>query len=291
MKINRILWLALAAPLATPLGGCLFLKAPAPDPTPTPAPTPRPPFFDPAAGQPRATPINKAGDPVLPDAFRIAGATTGDTIALQSVDTVTAGQPPKPVVNLGTPDPAKLAGIVAPSAEPGLQEARNAITNWTAGQNLDVDIDGKFPRDLNGMRVVQVFFKGRKGPYEGQTLSLNRMLVRSGLAVVDLYSPTSFDTSEWLYDEAYAKRNKSGFWKYGVAIQQRVPITTSLGTGSRSRVTISPTAGVVGRPNPNAATTSVTTTTRTTTTRAVTTPGAAPATGAAGSATPPGARP
>lgn len=251
----------------------MLLKAPEPAPTPTPASTPGPRPFAPAAGQSRGTALNKVGDPVLPDAFRISTPTTGDTIMIQSMDTVKAGTPPKDVVTLGTPDTVKLAGIVAPTVDPGLQGARTAISSWTAGQNLDVDIDAKFPTDLDGNRIVHVFFKGREldskgkpGRFAGQTLSLNRMLVRSGWAVVDLYSPTSFDTSQWLYDEAFARREKLGFWKYGQAIQQRVPVKLKTGTGARSTVTIRPTTrgGVA----------TTTTTTQTTTTVTGTTPGA-----------------
>jgi endonuclease YncB( thermonuclease family) len=264
MKSSRLLaFLTMAPLLAVPFaGGCVFLKAPEPIPTPTPVPAPTPPYFDPAAGQPRGTALNKAGDPVMPDAFRIAGATTGDLVAIQTVDTVKTGTPPRDVITLGPPDTVRLAGIVAPSTEPGLQGAKNAITNWTAGQNVDVDVDAKYPLDLDGRRMVQVFFKGRKGPYEGQQLSLNRMLVRSGWAVVDLYSPTSFDTSEWLADEAYARRHKLGFWKYGQAPQQRVPVKVTANTRGKSNVIVQ-----TARPGqaPATQTTSQTTTSQTTT--------------------------
>ena len=266
MKSSRLFWFLTGAPLVlVPFaGGCVFLKAPEPAPTPTPAPTPKPPYFDAAAGQSRGTALNKLADPVLPDAFRISATTTGDTLLIQSLDTVKTGTPPKDVVTLGAPDTVKLAGIVAPTVDPGLQGARSAISSWTAGQNLDVDLDAKFPTDLDGNRIVHVFFKGRDldskgkpGRFAGQTLSLNRMLVRSGWAVVDLYSPTSFDTSQWLYDEAYARRNKLGFWRYGQAIQQRVPVKIKTGTGARSTVTIAPTT------RGGAATTTKTTTTTT----------------------------
>ncbi|PQV64510.1 Endonuclease YncB, thermonuclease family [Abditibacterium utsteinense] len=242
MKTNRLFLCLAAAPLLLPLaGGCIFLHAPAPEPTPTPASTPKAPFFDPTAGQSRGTALNKAGDLILPDAFRIAGAQSGDRVAIQSVDTVQTGNPPRTVTTLGTADTVRLAGIVAPTVEPGLQGARNAISNWTAGQNVDVDVDSRYPTDLDGVRIVHVFFKGRKGPYKDQILSLNRMLVRSGNAVVDLYSPTSFDTSQWLIDEAYAKRHKLGFWKFGIAIQQRVPVKLGPILGSKSVVSIRPT--------------------------------------------------
>ncbi len=275
MQTSRyFLLLAVAPLLVSGASGCAFLKAPEPDPTPTPVATPRAPFFDPTAGQTRGKALNKAADPVFPDAFRIAGATAGDQVTIQSVDTVQTGNPPKPVLTLGAPDRVRLAGIVAPTTDPALSLAKKTIADWTAGRDMDVDLDAKYPTDLNGVRVVHVFYKGRKGPYEGQVLSLNRMLVRSGNAVVDLYSPTSFDTSQWLLDEAYARRHKLGFWKFGIAIQQRIPITTgvSRGTGARSTVSIRPTT----RGGAAAATTQTTAsiTTQTTQTNTATAPGA-----------------
>lgn len=164
---------------------------------------------------------------------------------------------------LGTPDPVRLAGIVAPTTEPALGLARKTISDWTAGRDVDVEQDGKYPTDLRGVRVVQVFYKGRKGPYEGQVLSLNRMLVRSGNAVVDLYSPTAFDTSQWLLDEAYARRHRLGFWAFGTAIQQRIPLPLTVvktGTGARSQVSIEPTTTTL----PSATTSTTSTTTQTT---------------------------
>ncbi len=286
MKSSRLFALLTAAPLlAVPFaGGCGFLKAPEPLPIPTPVPAPTPPYFDPSAGQPKGTALNSAGDPVLPDAFRIAGATTGDTVAIQSVDTVKTGTPPRDVITLGPPDTVRLAGIVAPSTGPGLQGAKNAITNWTAGQNLDVHGDSKYPLDLDGRRLVHIFFKGRKGPYEGQQLSLNRMLVRSGWAVVDLYSPTSFDTTEWLSDEAYARRHKLGFWRYGQAPQQRVPVRGT-GTGGRSRVIVQ--TARPGQAPARQTTSSQTTASRTTTSRTTPSQMASPATRPPASVPPP----
>jgi endonuclease YncB( thermonuclease family) len=248
MKNHRLFWLLTAAPaLLVPFAsGCVFLKAPAPDPTPTPAPTPKAPYFDPTAGQPQGTPLNNPADPNSPSAFRIGMAVTGDVVALQTVKIVPAGSirpnvPPKDQINIGTGATVKLAGIIAPTVDPGLQGARTAITRWTAGQDLTIHQDPKFPAELDGRKLVQVFFKGSKGgPYDGQTLSLNRMLVRSGWAVVDLYSPTSFDTSQWLLDEAHAKRGRLGIWKYGQIIQQRLPAKVTTITKTQSTVKLPP---------------------------------------------------
>jgi endonuclease YncB( thermonuclease family) len=248
MKNHRLFWLLTTAPaLLVPFAsGCVFLKAPEVEPTPTPAPTPKAPYFDPTAGQPQGTVLNDPANPAAPSAFRISMAVTGDTVALQTVKVVPAGSikpkvPPKDQINIGTGDTVKLAGIITPTVDPGLQGARTAITRWTAGQDLTVHQDPKFPAELDGRKLVQVFFKGTKGgPYDGQTLSLNRMLVRSGWAVVDLYSPTSFDTSQWLYDEAHAKKNRLGIWKYGQVIQQRLPAKVTTIRNTQSTVKLPP---------------------------------------------------
>jgi hypothetical protein len=77
----------------------------------------------------------------------------------------------------------------------------------------------------------------------GTALSINRMLIRSGWAVVDLYSPTSFDQQAWLLDESYARKRRLGLWRYGVALQQRVP-EVSTGTGALSTIPV--TVGTTG---------------------------------------------
>lgn len=224
----------------------MFLKAPAPEPTPTPAPTPKAPYFNPADGQPQGTALNDPADPTKPSAFRIGTVVSGNTVTLQTVKTVAAnsikpGVPPKDQVNIGTGATVKLAGIYAPTTDPGLQGARSAIASWTAGQDLTVQQDPQFPEEIDGTKRVQILFKGRAGgPYEGQVMSLNRMLVRSGWAVVDLYSPTSFDTTQWIIDEAHAKRMSLGIWKYGQIIQQRQPAKVTAIPNSKSTVKLPP---------------------------------------------------
>lgn len=290
MQTSRF-FLLFGAPLLLPAAsGCsLLLSAPPVDPIATPAPTPKAPFFDPVAGATQGTgkKLNVPGDLVLADAFRIAGALGGDRVTIQSVDTVTSGNPPKPTLVLGVPDRVRLAGIVAPTTEPALSLARKTISDWTAGRDVDVEQDAKYPTDLNGVRVVHIFYKGREkgakgepGPFAGQILSLNRMLVRSGNAVVDLYSPTAFDTSQWLLDEAYARRHRLGFWKFGIAVQQRIPVTATpknTGTGARSRVSIQPTTLGEAPAAPADATGTITSTQTTTT--ATTTTGSTPVPG------------
>ncbi len=227
------------------VGGCIFIKAPTPMEVPTPVPTPDPaiPQFDPTEGQPKGTSLNKqegATDAALPDFFRAALIASGQELVLQSVKTVP--QPDgTPQVILGAADsnnPVRLAGILVPTGDQtGAGEVINVLQTWIAGQDLDVDIDAVFPTDTDNKRRVQIFFKARQEPYAGQRMSLNRMLVRSGYAVVDLYSPTSFDQRQWLYDEAFARENNLGLWKTNTfrILQQRVKLP-STGSGARSAV-------------------------------------------------------
>ena len=110
------------------------------------------------------------------------------------------------------------------------------IQNWTLGQSVDVEQDSKYPTTTDprgaGRRRVQIFFKGRRTDNPatpqnedttGTRFLLNRMMVRSGYAVVDIYSPTSFDTKGWLNDEAYARQQKLGLWGKGIVLGKRLP--------------------------------------------------------------------
>ena len=230
--------LLLAAPLAVPvLGGCIFIKAPEPLPTPTPVPTPFGVQFNPADGAPVGTALNDANNPKLPKSFRTALVVSGQEVVLQPINLDPTTKNPI----LGTADslnPVRLAGIVAPTgSQTGTAESIATLQNWTAGQDLDVQIDPVFPTDTDNRRRVAIFFKGRPGPYKDQVLSLNRMMVRSGYAIVDLYSPTSFDQKQWLLDETYARENNLGLWKTDTfrILQQRVKLP-SRGTGAQAKV-------------------------------------------------------
>ena len=235
----------LALSVVPVLGGCVFIKAPDPAPTPTPVPTPHGVQFDPTEGSPKGTPLNnQAGgtiNPALPDAFRVALIASGQELVLQSVKTLPAVGTKAPQVILGAADtlnPVRLAGILVPTgSQTGSQEVISVLQTWLAGQDLSVDIDPVFPTDTDNKRRVQVFFAARNAPYTGQKMSLNRMLVRSGYAVVDLYSPTSFDQTQWLYDETFARENNLGLWKTDTfrRLQQRVKLP-SRGTGAKSSV-------------------------------------------------------
>jgi endonuclease YncB( thermonuclease family) len=267
MKTRQLLSFLCAAPLILPLAsGCIFLKAPEPEsPPPPPKPIPAV-IFDPSDGQSRGIKLNNpdqaaidikaanaiptpgapAPAPITPHAFRLAEARSGDTVVLQTLKKVKRPDG-KETFELGVPDtnnPYRLAGIIAPPASsPGGSNSITTLFQWAAGQDLDVDIDPKYPADTDGRRLVHIFFKGRPGKdgkpgqFQDKTLSLNRMMVRSGYAIVDLYSPTSFDQKQWLLDEAYAREKRAGLWKTNAfpLLQQRLPST---GTGRRAKVEV-----------------------------------------------------
>ena len=234
----------LAFAVAPLLGGCIFIHAPTAKPIPTTVPTPFGVQFDPSEGTPKGTALNnQAGATVnlaLPDSFRVALIASGQELVLQSVKKI--AQPSgTPQIVLGPADtlnPVRLAGILVPTGNAtGAGEAVGVLQTWLSGQDLDVDIDPVFPTDTDNKRRVQVYFTARTAPYTGQRMSLNRMMVRSGYAIVDLNSPTSFDQSQWLYDETFARENELGLWKTDTfrRLQQRVKLPSS-GTGAKSSV-------------------------------------------------------
>ena len=278
----------LALSLVPVMGGCIFIKAPEPIPVPTPVPTPDPtiPQFDPAEGQPKGTPLNNQGDgaanPALPDAFRVALIASGQELVLQSLKRLPAQGGGEPQVILGAADtlnPVRLAGILVPTGnQTGAQETIDVIQTWLAGQDIDVEIDPVFPTDTDNKRRVQIFFTARDAPFTGQRMSLNRMLVYTGYAIVDLHSPTSFDQRQWLYDETHARENNLGLWKTDTfrQLQQRVKLP-STGSGAKSNVGLTlPLPGQAPAPALVAPGAPGTTTTTTTTTPATTPPEDAP---------------
>src|SRR5690606_21943903 len=97
--------------------------------------------------------------------------------------------------------------------------AMSTVRQWTLGRQLTIQQDPKYPVDLQSLPRVQVFFPGT-GANQGVNLNLNRMMVRSGYAVVDLLEPTIFDTKGWLNDEEYARRQRAGLWKH-IVLQNR----------------------------------------------------------------------
>ena len=283
MKFSRslsrrapLLALLVAPALVSVLGGCMFITAPTPLPTPTPVAPPDPDIaqFDPAEGSPKGTALNnQAGatpNAALPDSFRAALIVSGQELVLQSVKalpgaaavpasstsatsttTVPAATPQVILGPADTLNPVRLAGIVVPTGnQTGAEKTINAIQTLIAGQDLDVDIDPVFPTDTDNKRRVQVFFTARDAPYTGQRMSLNRILVRSGFAIVDMYSPTSFDQNQWLYDETFARENRLGLWETDTfrQLQQRVKLP-SKGTGAKSSVTFATPAPALVAPN------------------------------------------
>ena len=94
-----------------------------------------------------------------------------------------------------------------------------------------MEVDTKYPWDPQGRRNVQLYFTPTAGTYAKAQLNLNRMLVRSGYAVVDLNQATQVDLQQWLNDEVYARDRKTpagvpdplGLWKMGVLLGQRPP--------------------------------------------------------------------
>ena len=299
--MSRLAALLLLAPLAAPvLGGCVFIKKPDPLPVPPDPPKPTGIQFDAAEGAPKGVALNNPTDPKLPKAFRTAVIVSGQELVLQPVLNVPDATPAPavqpaapqpgtqpganatpapaatPAIALGVADtlnPVRLAGIVVPTGnQTGAAEAAATVQNWTVGQDLDVQIDPVFPTDTDNKRRVAIFYKGRDGKFQGQTLSLNRMMVRSGFAVVDLYSPTSFDQKQWLLDETYARETGAGLWKTETFrnLQQRVKLAPRTGPGGQANITVE--QGKVGAPATTPATPGApaTTTTTATTTNAAT---------------------
>jgi endonuclease YncB( thermonuclease family) len=255
MKTHLKIWhLAFSALLMPVLSGCDILDVPEPEPVPTPATKPTKPVFNPTdyivAGTKR------------PGVFRVANVISGDTLAIQSVriDEKTGKATPNSVVQT-----VRLAGIVAPqSGQPGWQGAVKTIQNWTIlnprNQTIEVEDDSRFPLDEDRNANVQVYFKGTSEATAETRYNLNRMMVRSGWALVDLHTPTSIELQNWLNDQEHAKgdpksvppRPPVGLWKnenntldwvYKALLAPRPRVTTA---GGRAAVT-NPAAGGRGR--------------------------------------------
>ncbi len=315
-------WLATACCISA-LSGCSLLQGPHKEPPPPVTQKPTLPVFDPADNITKGLP--------LPGTYRVTSITSGELLTIQGVPTIASGRTvgAKTVAGSAVPPPSpvaetvRLAGIVAPGpGQPGWQYTVNKVHEWVDGkENLTVEVDPKFPVDLDSHRMVQIYFT--PGPASPSTTgasastgvqwNLNRMLVHTGYAVVDLYGATSIDVQKWLDDEEFAKTfvdhkqptiivfdplsgkkvfkpniKPLGLWGLGVAIPQRgTPIianstvtspsdTSSIDTGTSS----TGTPGVIGPVTGTSATTKrskMTATTRNTTssTRSVT---SAPAT-------------
>jgi endonuclease YncB( thermonuclease family) len=211
-------------PFALPvLGGCTFLEGPEPEPKPEVPPKPKTEIFVP-------TDHIVAGTQ-LPGFYRLAGAASAELITLSTVVTTQKGG--RNIVTYGVPETMRLAGIEAPApGQPGWQSSVRTVLSWAGNKNnLVVEQDKVYPLDLERHRRVQVYFTPTTGAYAGQKLNLNRMLIRSGYAIVDLYQPTHVDLQQWLIDEesargrigANGKPDPQGLWKLGIILDHRLP--------------------------------------------------------------------
>jgi len=216
---KRLLCL-LSLPLAAALvSGCSLLEGPEPAIVPPKPKQPGATIFEVGDGIVHGVKLNDSSNPKLPDSFQV----TPLTPELLEVRSIKGG-----IVSAGPPEVMRVAGIVAPlPGQPGFDQALLTTGRWTLGE-VSIEQDDKFPRDLEGYRYVQVFFKGTGGETKDKELSLNRMLVRSGYAVVDLNSPstfTKFPSGSWTWynDEQYARQHKLGLWGSGILLGQRLP--------------------------------------------------------------------
>jgi endonuclease YncB( thermonuclease family) len=234
------------------LSGCdSILSVPEPEPVPTPATKPTKPVFN-------ATDYVTAGNK-RPGVFRVQNVISGDTLAIQSVavDPKTGKATPNSVVQT-----VRLAGIVSPQpGQPGWQGAVKTVQNWTIlnprTQTVEVEDDSRFPLDEDRNANVQVYFTGTSEATASTRYNLNRMMVRSGWALVDLHTPTSVELQNWLNDQQYAQgdaqsdppRPPLGLWKnqntldwvYKALLVPRPRVTTAGGRTGRA-VVVSPAA-------------------------------------------------
>ena len=185
------------------------------------------------------------GQPLVvgaPGAKLTSGATPSPGAKLTPGVAPIAGATPgaAPLARRGQTATATISVVPAPGGRARATGTAAPVPVYVPSQSLDVFEDPKYPIDSENRKLVEVFFKSvnaTKAVPSGTVLSLNRMLIRSGWAVVDLYSPTAFDQQSWLLDESYARRRKLGLWRYGVALQQRVP-EFSTGTGAQSSISV-----------------------------------------------------
>jgi endonuclease YncB( thermonuclease family) len=206
VKTRHLLPPALA--LLPLLSGCDALTVPEPAPLPAPAKVPTKPVFSPTDY------VTRWAEGARPGAYRVQTVINGDTVAIQSVTTDKQGR----TVANSVAQVVRLAGIVAPQAgQPGYQGSVKAIRDWTMlnpkSQTVEVENDPKFPFDEDRNMNVQIYFKGTSEATAATTFNLNRMMVRSGWAIVDLHTPTALDLQLWLNDQEYAQRARLGLWK------------------------------------------------------------------------------
>jgi endonuclease YncB( thermonuclease family) len=232
------------------LSGCDALTVPEPATVPPPAKKPTKPVFSPTDYVTRWT------ETLRPGTYRVQTVISGDTVAIQSVTTDKQGRTvPNSVAQV-----VRLAGIVAPqSGQPGWQGSVNTARNWTVlnpkSQTVEVENDPKYPFDEDGNANVQIYFKGTSDATAATTYNLNRMMVRSGWALVDMHTPTALDLQPWLNDQEYAQRARLGLWKQQATIDwitralliprqrvRRTTVTTATAGNRSGRPAINATA-------------------------------------------------
>lgn len=242
-------------PALLSMGGCSFLAAPEPEPVPSTITgaekkAPKGPVFTVGEGVKHwDDPIAKMNDPKDPQkkkpaAFVVTDVISGDFIKAAPVKIETIGKPPKEVRTVQPADTMHLAGIIAPRpGEPGWADTVAKVKEWVLNRDVDIERDPVYMTDIDNRPLVQVFFQPATGKLKGQTLCLNRMLVRLGLAWVDINSPTSADVKPWLNDEEFARSHKEpdakspggmkfvsiGLWAKGIYPLGRVAAPTPIG--------------------------------------------------------------
>lgn len=245
------------------LGGCgagglnQMLGVPTPEPTPKMLVKPTKPVFV-------ATDYITKGTE-RPGLYRVTGVLSGELVTIQGVPAAPAAPPatvtpaagapaagapaPTPALPtaLGVPETVHLGGLIAPApGQPGWQSAVQTILNWTANnpmnQTVRVEDDPRYPRDPQGRMMVQIYFKGTSEKTAATEYNLNRMMVRSGYAVVDLYNATAIDIQQWLNDEQYARNSRLGLWGLGITLAQRIPPALPVGArvqgAGKSNITV-----------------------------------------------------
>lgn len=262
-RVLALCGLSLAA-LALP--GCSLIQGPSMAAAPPIVQKPLFPVFDPTDYLTSWTATK------MPGFYRVTGVNSGEILTIQGVNMVPKGR--TMIKQYGVPEAVRLSGIVAPApGQPGWQNTTNKVSSWLAGkEDLEVEVDPKYPVDLQNHRMVQIYFHpSAKGAgtggsssvgssstgsssarssstalssagasstgssstgasASGERWNLNRMLVHTGYAVVDLFGATSIDVQKWLNDEEFAKNyvdrktgtiKPLGLWGLGIKIPQR----------------------------------------------------------------------
>lgn len=222
-----------------------------------------------------SNPVHLAGIIVPgPRGQAAAGLQDPDLLALQDLAYQGSLKALRAWTQLPLSDLSTITVTATPTARPTtrpqtlVRSAPTPLPNALGARDLDVFQDPRYPIDSDSRRTVQAFFTSVEGIKVKPTtapgsapsnapaqvlvkpntaLSLNRMMIRSGWAVVDLYSSTSFDQPTWLLDEAYARQRKLGMWGLQLngkrfVLQQRPPATTDI-TSSPSNVSLVPNTG------------------------------------------------